>query len=1074
MSTGVSYVKGGTKIQCGTSTLPRPRPRMAWPIPTFPGTSQSFLTLALVTVAETARKGVRVSTTAAGLPGSSAASWTLLWTAYQGAAPEPLTWNAVPVQWPAISLLLENVTPSATVEAYLQRVEAGQTTRYPRVQITTPADPTQGAISDLQDALIAAASDGVLSVGEKPQWIATYSGLVSQVATLRAQASAVGATLPAQNTLLAYLQSLGAAGGPSFPWNDTAAGHDTVIPNPSTWTGQWNTAYSEIAALTANIAAALNSGIGTKLPASGTAANSLLLAGMAPSTAATPSTIAQRDASGGLTAGAFTATNGSGVMVWGAVNVGLANGAWSGTGFASIVENHADAANIGITLQYRRAGVLTDGLRLDSAGGVTAYGALTGVELNAANYSSIARVNIYSNSTSSLYSYVNGQPRTVLATDGTNWSIGTWTAAGMWNDNPIIIPIAGGAISFNRGATFSGNVTLNHSGTWGYLLTNTSENVMAFSTASKGLYAGTSSFFVNDATDSVRLVTIDSPTGNMTLRGGLAAASGNFSGTVYTTGTGFYTSQANYFGNASWLVSGYGDAYAAVRGNAGVVFGAGAACVGFFTASSNGMYGMNVVSGRTQWGSALIRCAASNSVAPLSSWDAPGMVRLSDQSYHADLPNGGGGGYGNMLNLCGGSDTMSQIYCNYDAPRMFLRTGNFASGAWQWRPGSIANGWVEVFHSGNIDTAPASLQALKSLVTAPQVGPLASRPAASSYPKGYYYATDATAPDGLLGALYYSDGANWSAPQNPQTIAGRVICGTLSAGSGGFTAMAAQMAMTGTIQSLPYTAGAAGVIPSGFRFSGNTFLSTFYDGSQAYVQGEIGGNMNMVGYKVDGLALAKISGGGFAEWTTPGTFNWVCPRNITEVTLTLVGAGASGDGNNTGNYGGGAAGTLKVKVAVTPGQSYPIVVGAGGISVTNAAGRDGASSTGLGYTAYGGRSKGISGGITGPAGTLAGLAAGSSAVGKIGLRYLYACPGAGGGSATVGLPSGSTDFYGGGTNQGGGGGGGASAAGAGGLAANNGVTEAMPGSGYGAGGGAVAINGWASGAGAPGYARIDY
>jgi len=1066
MATKLQWSKSGLRLNFDVSAQPTPRIQQAYPFPDIPIQEAQLLGVALETIAQTSRSGIRVrSLGTAELPGTAGAVFSLNHVTVQGAITVE---EEIAVPGRTINLLVEQAIPGALHSFALKRTDAGQVTVWPAVSINTPADPTLENITALQAAVASLGSDGVLTVGEKASAITTYSGLLSQVTTLRSQCTTVGGTAPAQNTLLPYLQSLG-----PWPWNDVQPGHNTTIPVPATWTAKWGEIYTEIGALTSAIAAKLSSDTGTKLPASGTAANSLLLAGYAPDTAGSPNTIVRRDSAGGITgaSGTFSVSDNLVAMRMKAAAQTLRFLPFVG-GVGSLIQAINPAETIPAALMISSSGVTFDA-------GITATtgafgGAVTGTELIAANYSTIARVSIYSNSTSSLYSYVNGQPRTVLATDGTNWSIGTWTAAGAWNDNPIIIPIAGGAISFNRGATFSGNVTLNHSGAWGYVFANTSENVMALSTASKGFYAGTSSFFVNDATDSVRLATIDSPTGNMTLRGGLAATSGNFSSTVYTTGTGFYTSQANYFGNASWLVSGYSDAYAAVRGNAGVVFGAGAACVGFFTASSNGMNGMNPVSGRTQWGSALIRCAASNTVAPLSSWDAPGIVRLSDQSYHADLPSAGGGGYGNMLNLCGGSDTMSQIYCNYDAPRMFLRTGNFASGAWQWRTGATANGWVEVFHSGNIDTAPASLQALKSLVTAPQVGPLSSRPAASSYPKGYYYATDATAPDGLLGALYYSDGSTWSAALNPQTIAGRVIAGTLSAGSGGFTAIAAYMAMTGTLQSLPYTAGAAGVVPSGFRFSGNVFLSTFYDGSQAYVQGEIGGNMNMVGYKVDGLALAKISGGGFVEWTAPGTYTWVCPRNITEITLTLVGAGASGDANNTGNYGGGGGGALKVKVPVTPFQAYSVVVGAGGIPVVNAAGRDGADSTGLGYTARGGKSKGPSGGITGPAGTLAGLAAGASAVAKIGLRYVYACPGGGGGSPTVSIPSGSTDFYSGGTNQGGGGGGGASAAGAGGNAALNGTADVTPGSGYGAGGGAVAYAGWASGAGAPGYARIDY
>jgi predicted phage tail protein len=120
----------------------------------------------------------------------------------------------------------------------------------------TLADTAQTSANSALAQIADLASDGILSVGEKPPAIMAYAGLSSQVTALRVQALSVGATLPTQHTLGAYLASLG-----PYSWNDTAAGHDTTIPVPATWTSKWNEIYAEIANLTANISSKLNGDI---------------------------------------------------------------------------------------------------------------------------------------------------------------------------------------------------------------------------------------------------------------------------------------------------------------------------------------------------------------------------------------------------------------------------------------------------------------------------------------------------------------------------------------------------------------------------------------------------------------------------------------------------------------------------------------------------------------------------------------------------------------------------------------------------------------------------------------------
>ena len=73
------------------------------------------------------------------------------------------------------------------------------------------------------------------------------------------------------------------------------------------------------------------------------------------------------------------------------------------------------------------------------------------------------------------------------------------------------------------------------------------------------------------------------------------------------------------------------------------------------------------------------------------------------------------------------------------------------------------------------------------------------------------------------------------------------------------------------------------------------------------------------------------------QYTTPGSFNWICPANIYSVCVVCCGGGGGGMYYNN-NYprtytmqGGGGGGLgWKNNIAVTPGNAYPLVVGGGG------------------------------------------------------------------------------------------------------------------------------------------------
>lgn len=73
---------------------------------------------------------------------------------------------------------------------------------------------------------------------------------------------------------------------------------------------------------------------------------------------------------------------------------------------------------------------------------------------------------------------------------------------------------------------------------------------------------------------------------------------------------------------------------------------------------------------------------------------------------------------------------------------------------------------------------------------------------------------------------------------------------------------------------------------------------------------------------------------GQQAFTTPGTYSWTAPEGVTKVSVVAVGGGGGG---GAGGYSGGPAGAggggglgWKNDITVVPGQSYTVIVGAGG------------------------------------------------------------------------------------------------------------------------------------------------
>lgn len=118
---------------------------------------------------------------------------------------------------------------------------------------------------------------------------------------------------------------------------------------------------------------------------------------------------------------------------------------------------------------------------------------------------------------------------------------------------------------------------------------------------------------------------------------------------------------------------------------------------------------------------------------------------------------------------------------------------------------------------------------------------------------------------------------------------------------------------------------------------------------------------------------------GESVYAVPGTYSWVCPAGVTSVSVVLVGAGAASPTVSNGHGGGGGALAYANNISVTPGKSYPIIVGSGNIPSSSG------DSTAFGMTAEKGQS--TSGATIPTAATWYGTAGTSRGGGNGGLGY---------------------------------------------------------------------------------------
>ncbi len=143
-------------------------------------------------------------------------------------------------------------------------------------------------------------------------------------------------------------------------------------------------------------------------------------------------------------------------------------------------------------------------------------------------------------------------------------------------------------------------------------------------------------------------------------------------------------------------------------------------------------------------------------------------------------------------------------------------------------------------------------------------------------------------------------------------------------------------------------------------------------------------------------------------FTTPGTFNWVCPAGVTSISIECWGAGGGGGGDDEyfGNGAGGGGGGAYAKInsfAVTPGNSYTYTVGtqgAGGNGSNNGGNGGNSSFNNTTCVAQGGRGgTGGNGGAGGAGGTTASSTGDTKFAGGSGYSGTNTPAGGGGGGS---------------------------------------------------------------------------
>ncbi len=96
------------------------------------------------------------------------------------------------------------------------------------------------------------------------------------------------------------------------------------------------------------------------------------------------------------------------------------------------------------------------------------------------------------------------------------------------------------------------------------------------------------------------------------------------------------------------------------------------------------------------------------------------------------------------------------------------------------------------------------------------------------------------------------------------------------------------------------------------------------------------GGMIMLEMMLSKLQKPIIIPVGQQDYTVAGTYSWVCPDDVFMVCVAMVAGGQAGSSIHSNNGLGGKGGGLRWcnNIPVVPGQTYGVVVGSGGTTVT--------------------------------------------------------------------------------------------------------------------------------------------
>jgi hypothetical protein len=131
---------------------------------------------------------------------------------------------------------------------------------------------------------------------------------------------------------------------------------------------------------------------------------------------------------------------------------------------------------------------------------------------------------------------------------------------------------------------------------------------------------------------------------------------------------------------------------------------------------------------------------------------------------------------------------------------------------------------------------------------------------------------------------------------------------------------------SGTIITVTTASGSTGSV------SGNSLVVTSVDSSDQIKVYAYGGTTPFAGIitSITTSTLGSYPFQGDAEFITPGTYSWIAPTGVTSVSAVAIGGGGAGYNGWANAAGAGAGLGWKNAISVTPGQSYTVVVGAGG------------------------------------------------------------------------------------------------------------------------------------------------